>query len=63
MNTRSLKHLINNYEKHKNLEHDIEHYNGLLLNEKLDDFEISDEMLNSMKDFNMKDFNIKAFRF
>jgi hypothetical protein len=56
VHTRSLKHLIN-YEKHKNYEHDIVHYNGLLLNEKLDDFEISDEMLNSMKDFDIKTFS------
>jgi hypothetical protein len=44
----------NNYEKHKNHEHDIEHYNGLLLNEKLDDFTVNGDMLNSMKDFNIK---------
>jgi hypothetical protein len=36
--TRSLKHLIKNYEKHPNHEDDIDDYIGLLMNEKLDDF-------------------------
>ena len=57
VHTRSLKHLINNYEKHKNHEHDIEDYNGLLINEKLDDFKVDEDMFDSMKDFNIKTFN------
>ncbi len=54
--TRTINHLINNYGKHKNHEHDIEHYNGLLMNEKLDDFTVNEDMLNSLKDFNIKTF-------
>ncbi len=34
MHTRSLKHLINNYEKHKNHEHDIDDYIGRIINDR-----------------------------
>ena len=57
--TRSVKHLMNNYDKHPNHEHDMYDYIGLLMNEKLDDFIVNDEMMKNIGgDF---DFNIKTF--
>ena len=32
-------------------------YYGLLINEKLDDFTVDEDMFDSMKDFNIKTFN------
>jgi hypothetical protein len=51
----SIKHLINNYEKHPNHETDINDYIGLLMNEKINDFEIGDD--EDIKNFNIKNFN------
>ena len=56
--TRTINHLINNYGKHKNHEHDIEHYNGLLMNEKLDDFTVDEDMMKII-DYSV----IKTFQF
>jgi hypothetical protein len=60
IHTRSVKHLMNNYDKHENHENDMYDYIGLLMNEKLDDFIVNDEMMKSIGggDF---DFNIKKF--
>jgi hypothetical protein len=51
IHTRSSKHLLNNYDKHPNHEHDVEHYNGLLMNEKMDDFKLDEKMFDCIKDF------------
>ena len=45
IHTRSMKHLLNNYDKHPNHEHSMDDYIGLLMNEKLDDFIITDDMM------------------
>jgi hypothetical protein len=48
IHTRSSKHLINNYDMHKNHETDMHDYIGLLMNEKLNDFVVCDEMMGSI---------------
>ena len=36
IHTRSMKHLLNKYDKHPNHEHSMDDYIGLLMNEKLE---------------------------
>jgi hypothetical protein len=54
--TRSVKHLMNNYDKHPNHEHDMCNYTGLLMNEKLDDFKLDEKMFACVIDFDITTF-------
>ena len=61
IHTKSIKHLLNNYEKHKNHETDIDDYIGLLMNQKIDEWDIDEKMRDDIKNFNIKSFEFDKF--